>query len=79
MPNQTPQSDADPSLLSLKPVGTSGKLDLTSAGAALPCPLASTASPSLWTSCLLLLLGLAPPTLACLDTQAEAAHHLWPE
>ena len=61
MLNQTPQSNADPSLLTLKPVGTSGQLDLTSAGRPLPCPLASTASRSLWTSCPLLLLWLGPP------------------
>lgn len=78
MPNQTPQSDADPSLLSLKPVGTPGQLDLTSAGRPLPCPSASTASRSLWTRCPLLL-WLAPPTPACLATRAEAAHHPWPE
>lgn len=79
MPNQTPQSDADPSLLSLKPVGTSGKLDLTSAGAALPFPWPAQPPPSsgpvAFSSCW----GWLPPTLACLDTQAEAAHHLWPE
>lgn len=60
-PNQTPRSDADPSLLSLKPVGTSGQLDLTSAGLSSPLPSASTASPSLWTRGPLLLWLAAPP------------------
>lgn len=78
-PNQTPRSDADPSLLSLKPVGTSGQLDLTSAGPPLPCSSASTASPSLWTCGPLLLLWLAAPTPACLATRAGTAHHLWPK
>ena len=63
----------------LTPPSTSGQLDLTSAGPPLPCPSASTASPTLWTSGPLLLLWLAASTPACLATRAGAAHHLWPE